>query len=78
MTEEDNNQDFSLEAPEDDEMDFDSSVPVESGSDLKPRIIVGGAEPAPGSLLEQKKLVSDDEIRKLRTLFDVPSDINRM
>lgn len=77
MAEDDANQDFSIEAPEDDEMDFDSSLHVQSVSDLKPRLITAEAEAAPESELKQKKLASDDDIRKLRALFDVPGDVDR-
>lgn len=97
MSEEDSNQDFSLAAPEDDDMDFDSSLPVEVCSDLKPRVI-GGSERSDcvkidatesvgvkekkesiemketESIEVKKTLVTDDDIRKLWKLFDVPID----
>ena len=93
MSEEDNNQDFSLAAPEDDDMDFDSSLPVEVSSDLKPRVITGTSEPsdcvktgatesievkekigATESIEVKETLATEDDIRKLWKLFDVPID----
>lgn len=105
------NQDFSLAAPEDDDMDFESSLPVEVSSDLKPRVITSTSElrdcvktgatestelkmkesielnmkestgmkeemktGATESIEVKETLATDDDIRKLWRLFDVPVD----
>lgn len=75
MTSDDGGQELSFQAPEDYEMDLDTSPPVQATSELKPRVNAGFASDSGSRGPATRIMVSDDDIRKLRRLFGVPSDV---
>lgn len=77
MADDEINQDLSLEAPEDEDMDFDASLPVETSDNLKPLVITTDSAQADSTESKLKVLASDEDMIKLRGLFDVPVDVNR-